>query len=203
MPVVRRVNCLFVAARTDENPVCETTTRPDSALPDCARQPADEDRDSQPSHQESSELPVTHPFQSTYFLDRPTLDLLKLSTTKAIFTVRRKSGISIMTILSTLTRSSTARASRTIYRQAAVASYSGPAVDYDHFTHGWNVKDIDDFTVDGKYSMQTFNKISPKVSPVLYFSFVLGSADSVLCMTYAMYCSRSYGICFISSNPRL
>lgn len=44
----------------------------------------------------------------------------------------------------------------------AANSYSGPAVDYDHFTHGWEVADIDDFTKAGKYYMQTFNKISPK-----------------------------------------
>ncbi len=42
-------------------------------------------------------------------------------------------------------------------------SYSGPAVDYDHFSHGWAVGDLGDFTGKGKYHMQTFNKISPKV----------------------------------------
>ena len=73
-----------------------------------------------------------------------------------------------MTVLSTLTRNTAARASRVACRQAAAAApYSGPAVDYDHFAHGWNVNDINDFTVDGKYSMQTFNKISPKVSEVM------------------------------------
>ena len=41
--------------------------------------------------------------------------------------------------------------------------YSGPAVDYDHFSHGWAVGDLGDFTGKGKYHMQTFNKISPKV----------------------------------------
>lgn len=40
--------------------------------------------------------------------------------------------------------------------------YSGPALDYDHFAHGWAVGDIGDFTRPGKYHMQTFNKISPK-----------------------------------------
>jgi hypothetical protein len=45
----------------------------------------------------------------------------------------------------------------------AKVSYSGPAVDYDHFSHGWAVGDLGDFTGKGKYHMQTFNKISPKV----------------------------------------
>ena len=45
----------------------------------------------------------------------------------------------------------------------SVKAYSGPSVDYDHFTHGWAVADITDFTKPGKYGMKTFNKISPKV----------------------------------------
>jgi len=59
-------------------------------------------------------------------------------------------------------------ATKSIQQQFFVAgsqkvSYSGPAVDYDHFSHGWAVGDLNDFTGKGKYHMQTFNKISPKV----------------------------------------
>ena len=41
---------------------------------------------------------------------------------------------------------------------------SGPRVDYDHYISGWNVEDISDFTKPGKYTVQTFNKISPQAS---------------------------------------
>ena len=37
-----------------------------------------------------------------------------------------------------------------------------PTIDYEHFTSGWNIDDISDFTKSGKYCVQTFNKISPK-----------------------------------------
>jgi len=36
------------------------------------------------------------------------------------------------------------------------------SVDFEHFTSGWNIKDIADFTKKGKYEIQTFNKISKK-----------------------------------------
>lgn len=35
-------------------------------------------------------------------------------------------------------------------------------VDLEHYTSGWNIEDIDDFTKSGKYTVRTFNKISPK-----------------------------------------
>ena len=34
-------------------------------------------------------------------------------------------------------------------------------VDVEHYTQGWNVRDIDEFTRQGYYAIQTFNKISP------------------------------------------
>ncbi len=37
-------------------------------------------------------------------------------------------------------------------------------VDVDHYTSGWNIEDIADFKQPSKYHIQTFNKISPKVS---------------------------------------
>jgi hypothetical protein len=74
-----------------------------------------------------------------------------------------------MTMLTTLTRAALRTPSKTRFGFTAIRSahsgYSGPAVDYDHFSHGWAVGDIEDFTQkSGKYNMQTFNKISPKVN---------------------------------------
>lgn len=41
--------------------------------------------------------------------------------------------------------------------------YTGPTVDFDHFTSGWsNVGDLEEFKKRGKYELQTFNKISPQ-----------------------------------------
>jgi len=34
-------------------------------------------------------------------------------------------------------------------------------IDVDHYTSGWNIDDIKDFTKSGKYHVQTYNKISP------------------------------------------
>lgn len=34
-------------------------------------------------------------------------------------------------------------------------------VDIEHYTSGWNIEDISDFTKQGSYHVQTFNKISP------------------------------------------
>eukprot|EP00980_Cylindrotheca_fusiformis_P006239 scaffold1336_cov158-Cylindrotheca_fusiformis.AAC.1 len=45
----------------------------------------------------------------------------------------------------------------------ATRFYSGPTVDFDHFTSGWsNVGDLEEFKKRGKYELQTFNKISPQ-----------------------------------------
>lgn len=42
--------------------------------------------------------------------------------------------------------------------------YTGPKLEFDHLSEGWsNVEDLAEFSKpDGKYSLQTFNKISPK-----------------------------------------
>lgn len=39
-------------------------------------------------------------------------------------------------------------------------------VDVEHYTSGWNIDDISDFTKPGKYNVVTYNKISPVVSSV-------------------------------------
>jgi len=37
-------------------------------------------------------------------------------------------------------------------------------VDVDHYVSGWNIDDIAEFTNDGFYNVQTYNKISEQVS---------------------------------------
>lgn len=61
--------------------------------------------------------------------------------------------------------------SRSMYRPLQFASLrrlsssaDGPLpVDVDHYVSGWNVEDIDEFTVPGHFNVGTYNKISPKV----------------------------------------
>ena len=69
--------------------------------------------------------------------------------------------------------------------------YSGPALDYDHFAHGWAVGDIGDFTRPGKYHMQTFNKISPKVSE----NYWNGNGNG-LCCRCEDYCLTHSDLCY-------
>lgn len=57
---------------------------------------------------------------------------------------------------------------RTLQQRLALrclTSTTGPIpVDVDHFVSGWNIGDIGDFTKPGYYNVQTYNKISEKVS---------------------------------------
>ncbi len=71
-----------------------------------------------------------------------------------------------MTVLAAVSRNVAFRSCTrlNVWKPASAVHYSGPSVDYDHFSHGWAVGDIGDFTRPGKYHMQTFNKISPKVT---------------------------------------
>jgi D-3-phosphoglycerate dehydrogenase / 2-oxoglutarate reductase len=42
------------------------------------------------------------------------------------------------------------------------SEWEGPIpLDVEHYTSGWNLTDVEDFIKPGKYSVQTFNKISP------------------------------------------
>jgi hypothetical protein len=78
-----------------------------------------------------------------------------------------------MTIIN-LARTRAATALRPSLRHS-VRNYTGPAVGYDHFTSGWNTDDLKD-TEPGKYVVQTFNKISPKVSSchiLLFFALLV------------------------------
>lgn len=75
-----------------------------------------------------------------------------------------------MSLLCALARTTTTRRSGvSVYALAAVRSYSGSRsvwsplpVDIEHYTSGWNIEDIEEFTQKGHYAVQTFNKISPK-----------------------------------------
>ena len=42
--------------------------------------------------------------------------------------------------------------------------YTGPTIEFEHLSSGWsNVADVEEFKKqDGKYQLQTFNKISPQ-----------------------------------------
>jgi D-3-phosphoglycerate dehydrogenase len=51
-------------------------------------------------------------------------------------------------------------ASKTFAQQARLASTV--PIDVDHYSSGWNIQDIGEFTQTGKYQIQTFNKISEK-----------------------------------------
>lgn len=53
-------------------------------------------------------------------------------------------------------------ASSTVREYSATKSAPSPLpVDIEHYTSGWNIEDISDFTKQGQYTVQTFNKISP------------------------------------------
>jgi hypothetical protein len=90
-----------------------------------------------------------------------------------------------------------ARRSR-VLRASNLRYYTGPTVDYDHFTSGWNIDDIKDFTKPGKYVTQTFNKISPQVRAVL--------CRAVLCLEitkrYDFLFGRVLPVCFDDIDRR-
>lgn len=63
-----------------------------------------------------------------------------------------------------LARSSIVRASARRVFTRCVSSTGPIPVDVDHYVSGWNIDDIADFIKPGAYHIQTYNKISPKVS---------------------------------------
>jgi len=72
-----------------------------------------------------------------------------------------------MTLMTPLLRASRTNGAANLLRQTTtraggVRFYTGPTVDYDHFTSGWGTDDNEDHRRPGKYVMQTFNKISPR-----------------------------------------
>jgi D-3-phosphoglycerate dehydrogenase / 2-oxoglutarate reductase len=76
--------------------------------------------------------------------------------------------MSLLVSVSSFARSTAARRGVSCAFVASVRDYgatkSAPSplpVDIDHYTSGWNIEDISDFTKQGQYTVQTFNKISP------------------------------------------
>ena len=56
------------------------------------------------------------------------------------------------------------RSSARIATAFARSLTGGPIpINVEHYTSGWNIDDIKDFTKSGKYHVQTYNKISPTV----------------------------------------
>jgi len=52
----------------------------------------------------------------------------------------------------------------TTCRLLGTTTTDGPLpVDVEHYTSGWNIADIADFSKPGKYNVVTYNKISPLV----------------------------------------
>lgn len=61
-----------------------------------------------------------------------------------------------------LANSAARRSLRTVSQVRTLSS--GIDIDVDHYSSGWNIDDIGEFTAKtGKYQIKTFNKISEKV----------------------------------------
>ncbi len=73
---------------------------------------------------------------------------------------------------------------KSIGQQVRPLSSTSVPIDVDHYTSGWNIGDISDFTTAGKYQIQTFNKISPKVCgrerKIIYFNNMLESSWDII-----------------------
>ena len=64
----------------------------------------------------------------------------------------------------------------TTARFLSTTTTDGPLpVNVEHYTSGWCIDDISDFTKPGKYNIMTYNKISPKVRSLdLYYHRPVG-----------------------------
>lgn len=67
-----------------------------------------------------------------------------------------------MALASTLARRATNRLAIRSLSTETGRHFNPIPVDIDHFTSGWTIEDIKDFTQKGKYAVQTFNQISTK-----------------------------------------
>jgi hypothetical protein len=65
-------------------------------------------------------------------------------------------------LATTLLRRTTALAARNTTASTTRCFASAP-VDFEHFSSGWD-KDSSEYKTEGKFHIETFNKISPKVS---------------------------------------
>jgi hypothetical protein len=67
-------------------------------------------------------------------------------------------------LATTLLRRTTALAARTsTATTSATRCFASAPVDFEHFSSGWE-KDSSEYKTEGKFHIETFNKISPKVS---------------------------------------
>ena len=62
--------------------------------------------------------------------------------------------------------------------------FASAPVDFDHFSSGWE-KDSSEYKTEGKFHIETFNKISPLVSFPFFFSY--SSIDVMAMMCYHIY----------------
>jgi hypothetical protein len=77
-----------------------------------------------------------------------------------------------MTFMTPLMRASRAQGAANLLRRTTggVRFYTGPTVDYEHFTSGWGTAEGDEERRrPGRYTTQTFNKISPTVGSWEWF----------------------------------
>lgn len=82
------------------------------------------------------------------------------------------------TALSAATKSSSCINTTTAAAAAAAITsrcFASAPVDFDHFSSGWE-KDSSEYKTEGKFHIETFNKISPLVS----FAFFSSSSSSLI-----------------------
>ena len=61
--------------------------------------------------------------------------------------------------------------------------FASAPVDFDHFSSGWE-KDSSEYKTEGKFHIETFNKISPLVSFLfflLYFQYIDDDVMAMMC----------------------
>jgi D-3-phosphoglycerate dehydrogenase len=96
---------------------------------------------------------------------------------------------STMTMMHSFARVATLRRTGSTFSARFLSTkLDGPMpVDVEHYTSGWNISDIKDFTKPGKYSIQTFNKISQKgLSRFPEAFYTVGAADSASTPAHAL-----------------
>jgi len=69
----------------------------------------------------------------------------------------------MLTSFSTVASRNFLRRAASAQRATSKACFSSSNVEIEHYTSGWSQEDKDYYTQSGKFQIQTFNKISPKV----------------------------------------
>ena len=57
-------------------------------------------------------------------------------------------------------------------RQTSTRCFASAPVDYEHFSSGWEKDSSSGYEAEGKFNIETFNKISPQVSLIHAFNCV-------------------------------